>query len=274
MPRKKQVVQKQKRHKVYRAGEMSADASVIKPKGAFRFFTNYRAFAIIGAIVLIGGFGFTALFQSSNGGSTANNDIRGEGVMKTTPEPGSTSTTNSQATIKQYGAPPAMAIDPSKNYIATIKTEKGDVKVELLAQEAPQTVNNFVFLANDHFYDGVTFYRVVADKDGQTHLAQAGDPTGTGSGGPGYTLPVEQTTGSFSAGVLAMAKPNEAGTPNNGSQFFIMLKDEPTYDGKYTVFGKVVSGLDVLSGLAPRDPQLQKDPEPGTPITSITVEEG
>jgi len=274
MPRKKQVVQKQKRHKVYRAGDMSADASAIKPKGAFRFFTNYKAFAIIGAIVLIGGFGFSAMFTTGGGSNPANNNIRGEGVMKTTPEPGSTSTTNSQATIKQYGAPPAMAIDPSKTYIATIKTEKGDVKVELLAKEAPETVNNFVFLAKDGFYNGVTFYRVVADKDGQIHLAQAGDPTGTGSGGPGYTLPVEQTTAPFSAGVLAMAKPNEAGTPNNGSQFFITLKDEPTFDGKYTVFGRVVSGLDVLNGFAPRDPQLEKDPEPGTPITSITVEEG
>jgi cyclophilin family peptidyl-prolyl cis-trans isomerase len=273
MPRKKQVVQKQKRRKVYSGGAMSADASAIKPKGAFRFFTNYKLFAIIGAVVLIGGIGFTALFQTRSNGGNTNTSIRGEGVMKSTPEPGSTSTTGSQATIKQYGGPPPLTIDPNKTYTATIKTEKGDVKVELLAKEAPETVNNFVFLAKDGFYNGVTFYRVIADEDGQVHFAQAGDPTGTGSGGPGYTLPVEKSDESFSGSVLAMAKPNEAGAPNNGSQFFITLKDEPTFDGKYTVFGKVLSGADVLGGFTPRDPQLQTDPQPGTPIQSITIEE-
>lgn len=272
MPRKKQIVQKQRRRKVYTGGAMSADASAIKPKGAFRFFTNYKLFAVIGAVVLIGGIGFTALFQTSGTTSTSTG-VRGQGVTKSTPEPGTTSTAGSQATIKQYGSPPPLTIDPNKTYIATIKTEKGDVKVQLLAKEAPDTVNNFVFLARDGFYNGVTFYRVIANDEGQVQFAQAGDPTGTGSGGPGYTLPVEKTNESFTGSVLAMAKPNEAGAPNNGSQFFITLSDEPTFDGKYTVFGKVLSGADILSSFIPRDPQLQKDPEPGTPIQSITIEE-
>lgn len=276
MPRKKQAVQKQKRRKVY--GGMSVDTTVVKPKGAFRVFTNYRLFAIIGAVVMIGGIGFTAIYQTS--GTSRNPDtgsIRGQGVMKSTPEPGSTvepgSTAVGQVTIKQYGAPPPMTIDPSKTYTATIKTEKGDVKVQLLASEAPETVNNFIFLAKDGFYNGVTFYRVIADEDGKVHFAQAGDPTGTGSGGPGYTLPVEKSSESFDGSVLAMAKPNEAGAANNGSQFFITLQPEPTLDGKFTIFGKILSGGDILSSFTARDPQLQKDPEPGTPIQSITIEE-
>ena len=166
-----------------------------------------------------------------------------------------------------------MSIDPEKSYTATFKTDKGDVTVELNAKEAPATVNNFVFLANEGFYNGVTFFRVIADKDGSLAFAQAGDPTGTGSGGPGYELPVETTTGSFTAGVLAMAKPQEAGTPNNGSQFFFTLKDVPTLDGKNTAFGKVTQGLDVLTSLAPRDPQTQQELEPGVRIETITIAE-
>ncbi len=272
MPRKKQVVQKQRRRKVYRPGELSGDFQSIKPKGAFRIFTNYKLFAVIGAVVLIGGLGLSA-YAGGLGGSSSSNGVRGQGVIKTTPEASGTSTTGAQTTIKQYQAPPPMSIDPTKTYTATITTEKGDVKIELLAKEAPETVNNFVFLAKDGFYNGVSFYRVVADKNGDLHFAQAGDPTGTGSGGPGYDLPAEQTNEPFAAGVLAMAKPNEAGAPNNGSQFFFTLRDEPTLDGKYTVFGKVVAGLDVLKSLQPRDAQTQKDPAPGTKIESVTITE-
>jgi cyclophilin family peptidyl-prolyl cis-trans isomerase len=129
-------------------------------------------------------------------------------------------------------------------------------------------VNNFVFLAKEHYYDGTTFHRVIQD-----FIAQAGDPTGTGSGGPGYDLSPEATTEEFVEGVVAMAKPNEAGAENNGSQFFITLSAQPTFDGKYTVFGKVTQGLDVLRTLTTRDAQTQKDPEPGTKIDSITITE-
>jgi len=268
MPRKKQVVQKQRRRKVYRPGELSGDFQSIKPKGAFRVFTNYKLFAVIGAVVLIGGFGLSAFLTTNRGGNAASNGVRGQGVIKTTPEASGTSTTGAQTTIKQYQAPPPMTIDPTKTYTATIKTEKGDVKVELLAKEAPAAVNNFVFLARDGFYNGVTFHRVIQD-----FIAQAGDPTGTGSGGPGYDLPPEQTTEPFTAGVLAMARSNEAGAPNNGSQFFFTLRDEPTLDGKDTVFGKVIEGLDVLKSLQPRDAQAQKDPAPGTKIESVTITE-
>ena len=273
MPRQRQTVQVKKRQKSYRAGELSGDTRHVKPKGAFRLFTNYKLFAIIGVAIL--GAGILAGAYYSGRGSTAANKagVRGTGVTKATPEAGSTAVTGASATIKQYTAPPPLTIDPNKTYTATFKTEKGDVTVKLNAKDAPETVNNFVFLANQHFYDGVTFFRVIADKDGSLAFAQAGDPTGTGSGGPGYALPVEKTTTSVTAGVLAMAKPQEAGAPNNGSQFFFALKDVPTLNGKNTVFGTVTQGLDVLGGLTARDPQTQQDPEPGARIESITITE-
>jgi cyclophilin family peptidyl-prolyl cis-trans isomerase len=274
MPRKKQVVQKQRRRKIYRTEDVSGDAAAVKPKGAFRIFTNYKLFAIIGALALVVGFAFSAYQSTQSNSSSSAAQVRGQGVVRTTPEAGATSTTGSQSQIKQYQAPPPLTIDPNKTYTATIKTDKGDVTVQLLPKEAPETVNNFVFLAKDGFYNGSTFYRVVTDpKTNELVFAQAGDPTGTGSGGPGYDLTPEQTTEPFTAGVLAMAKPNEAGAPNNGSQFFFTLRDEPTLEGKDTVFGKVISGLDVLKSLEPRDAQQQKDPPPGTRIDSITINE-
>jgi peptidylprolyl isomerase len=268
MPRKKQIVQKQKRHKVYREGEFSGAATELKKKGVFRIFSNYPLFAAIGAVALIGGLAISAIYQ---GDTTVRNDsgsVRGSGVIRETPEPGETSTSGSAPLIKSYPAPPPLTIDKAKTYTATIKTDKGEIKVELLDDEAPETVNNFVFLARDHFYDGVTFHRVIPD-----FVAQTGDPTGTGSGGPGYDLPAEQTDVPFSSGVLAMAKPNEAGAPNNGSQFFITLSEEPTLAGKATVFGRVVSGQEVLAELTPRDPDRAQVDGAGDRIQSITIEE-
>jgi cyclophilin family peptidyl-prolyl cis-trans isomerase len=268
MPRKKQIVQKQKRNKVYREGEFSGAAADIKPKGFFRFFGNYPLFAAIGAVALIGGLAISAVYS---GGSPVRNErgsVRGEGLIRTTPEPGETSTTGAAPLIKSYPAPPALTIDRAKTYKATIKTSKGDIEVELLDDQAPETVNNFVFLAKDGFYDGVTFHRVLPD-----FVAQAGDPTGTGSGGPGYDLPAEVTQATFEEGTLAMAKPNEAGAPNNGSQFFITLSDAPTLEGKATAFGRVIAGQDVLDQLTARDPDREQEPAPGDRIESITITE-
>lgn len=269
MPRKKQIVQKQKRRKEYRAGDFAGSAERIQRKGFFRIFSNYQTFAIIGAIAIIGGIGFSAFYggtRSSN--SDDNNSVRGAGVTRTTPEAGATTETGASSTIKQYPFAPPMSIDPAKTYTATIKTDKGDITLELFAKEAPETVNNFVFLARDNFYNGVTFHRVIPD-----FVAQAGDPTGTGAGGPGYDLPVEKTTDAFTTGIVAMAKPQEAGSPNNGSQFFVLLADEPTFEGKFTAFGRVTSGLDVLESLTPRNPQAEEDPAPGDRIQSITITE-
>jgi cyclophilin family peptidyl-prolyl cis-trans isomerase len=167
---------------------------------------------------------------------------------------------------KQYSQPPAMAIDPSKRYRATIATDKGDLVVDLFADKAPATVNNFVFLAREGFYDGVTFHRVIPD-----FMAQTGDPTGSGRGGPGYRFADEPGALALrhdSAGILSMAN---AGPNTNGSQIFITYGPTPHLDGKHAVFGKVVEGMDVLRRISERDPG--RATRPGDAIRSITISE-
>ena len=167
--------------------------------------------------------------------------------------------------LKQYAAPPEMVIDPKKSYTAVFKTEKGDFSVELFADKAPKTVNNFVFLARDGFYDGTTFHRVIKD-----FMAQGGDPTATGAGGPGYRFTDEfnPLLKHDSEGILSMAN---AGPNTNGSQFFITFGPTEWLDGKHAVFGKVVDGMDVVKALRLRDPQ--SDPNPGDRIETIVIEE-
>jgi peptidyl-prolyl cis-trans isomerase B (cyclophilin B) len=148
---------------------------------------------------------------------------------------------------RRYAAYPAMVIDPAKTYAATIKTSRGDIETDLFAAEAPKTVNNFVFLARDGFYDGLTFHRVIRD-----FVAQGGCPLGTGTGGPGYSFE-DETRGNphkHEAGSLSMAN---AGPNTNGSQFFICHKPQPHLNGKHTVFGKVTKGMDVVLKLQQGD---------------------
>ncbi len=136
-----------------------------------------------------------------------------------------------------YSSAPPMTIDPNKTYRAIIKTNKGDIVVDLFPQDAPQHVNNFVFLAREGFYDGLTFHRV--EKDPQPFVIQGGDPLGRGTGGPGYTIPPEIKR-THPRGALAMARqggPPET-TPSSGSQFYITLSDVPFLDGAYTSFGQ------------------------------------
>lgn len=168
---------------------------------------------------------------------------------------------------KTYPSAPAMTIDPSKSYFATIKTAKGDIRIQLFPDIAPQTVNSFVFLARDGYFDGVTFHRVIPD-----FVAQTGDPTGTGGSGPGYTIPDEFSSDRpYDTGVVGMAN---TGQPNsNGSQFFITYSRQTALDGKYTVFGQVVEGMEVATALAPRNPQTNPNAPPGDAITTITIEE-
>ncbi len=165
-----------------------------------------------------------------------------------------------------YSAPPEMQIDPSKTYIATFETEKGDIVVELFADKAPNTVNNFVFLARQGFYDNTTFHRVIPG-----FMAQGGDPTGAGGGGPGYRFPDEfhPDLKHDRPGILSMAN---AGPDTNGSQFFITYVPTPYLDGKHTVFGQVLEGMDVLEALTPRDP-TQSPTFPGDLIKTIRIEE-
>jgi len=160
-----------------------------------------------------------------------------------------------------------MIIDTEKTYYATIKTEKGDIRLLLFDDEAPMTVNNFVFLAREGFYNRCTFDRVIPG-----FMAQAGDPTGMGSGGPGYTFPDEFTPALShnSAGILSMAN---AGSDTNGSQFFITYAPQPHLDGRHSIFGKVVEGMEVLLSLSPRDPAADPDAPPGDEISTIVIEE-
>ena len=172
------------------------------------------------------------------------------------------------AAPKQFSAPPPMSIDPSKKYTATIDTSMGTMKAELFADEAPATVNNFVFLARQGFYDGVTFHRVI-----NNFMVQTGDPTGTGTGGPGYRFNDEPVKRKYVRGTLAMAN---AGPNTNGSQFFIVHKDYQL-PPNYTIFGQLTDGLDVLDKIAttPTGPGRGGPDTPRTPITitSIKIDE-
>jgi cyclophilin family peptidyl-prolyl cis-trans isomerase len=165
---------------------------------------------------------------------------------------------------KTYSSPPSITIDTSKQYTAIIETEKGNMMAELFAKDVPETVNNFVFLAREGFYDGSTFHRVIPG-----FMAQGGDPTGTGMGGAGYKFDDEFTAHKHDAGVLSMAN---SGPNTNSAQFFITFAPQHGLDGKHTVFGRLIEGMDVLEKLTPRDPN-QNPQFKGDTILRITIEE-
>lgn len=167
---------------------------------------------------------------------------------------------------KQYDAPPPMTIDVTKQYFATVKLEKGgEFVIQLYPDKAPVTVNNFVFLAREGYYDGTTFHRVLSN-----FMAQGGDPTGTGGGGPGYMFENEYSDLTFDKpGVVAMAN---AGPDTNGSQFFVTFSPQEYLNGGYTIFGQVIEGMDVVLNITLRDPQ-QNPNFTGDVIKSISIEE-
>jgi len=174
----------------------------------------------------------------------------------TTPEP---------ASGLQWSSPPSIQIDPSISYEAVFTTDVGEFTVRLFPEQAPLTVNNFVFLARQGYYDNTTFHRVLPG-----FMAQGGDPTGTGMGGPGYEFVNEDSDLKFDkAGVVAMAN---AGRDTNGSQFFITFVPTPQLNGDYTIFGQVISGMDVVNGITRRNPE-QNPTSPGDAIESITITE-
>ncbi|MEA2735800.1 MAG: peptidyl-prolyl cis-trans isomerase, partial [Humisphaera sp.] len=167
---------------------------------------------------------------------------------------------------KQYSAPPAMKVDPTKTYTATIDTTAGTMVAELWPKLAPQTVNSFVFLARDGYYEGVIFHRVIPG-----FMIQGGDPTGTGTGGPGYRVKAEFNDTKHDRGILSMARtadPNSA-----GSQFFIMHARSPHLDNQYTAFGKVTQGLEVIDKIVNAPTGANDRPRDPTKINKITIEE-
>ena len=151
----------------------------------------------------------------------------------------------------EWKNPPEMKIDPAKKYRAVIETNKGTIEIDLYPEHAPKTVNNFVFLAKEGFYDGVSFHRVI-----KNFVIQGGDPTGTGSGGPGYRFEdeVKDNPLKHETGVISMAN---SGPNTNGSQFFITHSPQPHLNGRHTVFGKVVSGQDVVNAIQQGDKMLR-----------------
>jgi len=170
---------------------------------------------------------------------------------------------------RMYTAPPSQVIDPDKDYIATIRTERGDIVIELYADLVPVNVNSFVFLARDGWYDGVTFHRVIPG-----FVAQAGDPTDSGMGSPGYRCSDEivPTLTYDGAGVVGMASAGP-GTSTIGSQFFITYDAIPQLDGNYTIIGRVIEGMDVVESITPRDPSQGSGLPPGDVIETILIEE-
>lgn len=170
------------------------------------------------------------------------------------PIPTPTPTPATPSTPKSYTSPPPITIDVDKTYTAIIETEKGDLVLELFAKDVPMTVNNFVFLARDGFYNNTSFHRVIPG-----FMAQGGDPTGTGTGSPGYKFGDEFSEHKHNTGTLSMAN---SGPSSNGCQFFITYAPQPHLDGKHSVFGQLTEGMDILQKI-----------ESGDAIKRITIQE-
>jgi cyclophilin family peptidyl-prolyl cis-trans isomerase len=168
---------------------------------------------------------------------------------------------------RQFTACPPVTVQMNKQYIATLHTEKGDVTIQLFADKAPYTVNSFLFLVKNGWYDNITFHRVIPDL-----FAQTGDPSGTGKGNPGYYIvtEIDPSLKFNKPGMVAMVN---SGPDTSGSQFFITYAPTAQFDGKYTIFGEVIRGMDVLQSLTPRDAQPGTNTPPGDKLLNITIEE-
>ena len=188
-----------------------------------------------------------------------------------TPDGSATASPSASSTAKSFTAADSV-IDTTKQYTATVKTSKGDIVIKLYADKAPNTVNSFVFLAQKGFFDGILFHRVAKD-----FVIQGGDPTGTGSGGPGYTTKDEPNEIANTRGTISMAK--VSGASEFGSQFFINLKNNTALDynnpsaNKFYPFGEVVSGMDVVDAIGASPVGAGDKPNPPITISTITIEE-
>ena len=227
-----------------------------------------RPLPLLGVSVLL-----AVLAFACGGDGTDDTPTTGE-----TPTAGETpaSSPNPEVTPLTFPERPELTIDPDKKYVAVVETVKGTFRIELRPDLAIQTVNSFIFLAREGYFDGVTFHRVIRDVPGEPDfMAQGGDPTGTGSGGPGYNLPDEFSPDvPFERGTVAMAN---TGAPNSsGSQFFVTYNDkyQSALNGRYTIFGKVTEGMEVFEFLTTRNPATDPAAPPGDAIISITIEEG
>ena len=189
-----------------------------------------------------------------------------EPTVTPTPEPTVTPipTPTPVSRPRQYSAPPAMTIETDKTYTARIVTNRGELTAELFPADAPNTVDNFVFLAREGFYDGVIFHRIIKD-----FMVQTGDPTGTGTGGPGYRFADETVSRPYTKGILAMAN---AGPDTNGSQFFIVHSADAGLPPNYTIFGQVTDGLPVLDTIANTPVRPSPHGEVSVPTERVFIE--
>jgi peptidylprolyl isomerase len=224
--------------------------------------SNVPAYLAAAVVLLV----LVLIGWSLGGGSTTTTTEGGDMPVTVVSEPADVAEQPELPADGPYTEAPPMTIDASKNYTATITTPRGDIVITLRPDLAPQTVNSFVFLAREGYYDGLTWHRVIAD-----FMAQGGDPTGTGAGGPGYTVPAEFSDVSFDRpGILAMARPGND-INGNGSQFFITTAPATYLDGQYTVFGEVTSGQEIVDAIPLRDPMTAT--EPGEQMLTITITE-
>jgi cyclophilin family peptidyl-prolyl cis-trans isomerase len=246
--------------------------------GPLRVLTNPKLFVALGIIFVVGMVvGLLPGVISSPTPEGTHSPVRQANEapdvpIEQLPVDGQATTTqpSPSAPVKRYTAAPAMTIDTSKSYLATIKTAKGDIQVELYPDQAPEAVNAFIFLARDGYYNGTSFMELVKNPDGSRFYAQAGDPTRTGLGSPGFSIRKEQTTRPFAKGALGMGG---AAENSNGGQFFISYGDYPALNGKYTIFGQVVSGLDVLERISLLDVTNRTPSGTGDAVQSVEITE-
>jgi len=229
-----------------------------------------REFFLGGIVVMVLSLG-SIFFATQLGGATPHTP---DPTSDETPDGNATATATAAATedpadqiVRIYDAAPEMTIDPDASYEAIIHLDSGDVRIELFASEAAGMVNNFVFLAQNRFYEGLTFHRVIPG-----FAAQGGDPTGAGFGSPGYTLLPESNSLDFERGALSMAQ--SASGEINGSQFFVTLGPTPHLNDDFTIFGRVIEGLELLDGLTPRDPSAPNQPDGDTILSIEIIEDG
>ncbi len=260
--------QEPQRKRSYQMGG-TAPKEIYKPGFPMNLLGNIKFFSIVGVLIA----GIMVVTMVLTRGSNANRP-----VDLPTPTPTASATADASSTATASATPAKsfskadQVIDATKNnYTATIKTDKGDIVVKLYADQAPNTVNSFVFLAQKGFFDGITFHRVVPN-----FVIQTGDPTGTGTGGPGYSTQDEPNQLSNKRGTLAMAK--ASGAKSFGSQFFINLKDNPSLDytnpaDKFYPFGEVTSGMDVVDAIGKVQTDVNGKPVQPVKILTVTVTE-
>jgi cyclophilin family peptidyl-prolyl cis-trans isomerase len=252
--------------------------SDLRLTGPLGLLTNKKLF-IIASIIFGAGIVFSLFFGilGLSGGSSSSNtpmqaneapDVPGDNGTPTAS--GTPSVDATPVAIKRYTVAPALIIDPAKKYAATISTTKGDIVVDLYPDQAPLAVNSFVYLANDGYYNNTAFMELAKNKDGTPFTAQAGDPTRTGLGTPGYTVKKEPTSRPFVKGAVAMGG---SSSDSNGGQFFFALSNEPALNGKYTIIGQVTQGQDVLDKLSLVDLTSGKATGSGDMIKSVTLTE-